>query len=121
LKKIVDIFKKKRIRSSSTKNGAKPTTKGEKMNATENQGKNIRMPRKGTGRPKGRRMMTEAISLPAHLWLRLDLVRGHLSRSAAIGRFLTDYGEDLMKKLQAEREIRDAAWRAELDARGLKK
>jgi hypothetical protein len=110
LKKVVDIFKEKRIIPSSTKNGANPTTEGEKMNAAENQGKNIRQPRRGTGRPNGRQMKTRSISMPDHLWLRLDEVRGKLSRSAAIRRFLTDYGDNLMRKLQAERERRYAAW-----------
>jgi hypothetical protein len=64
----------------------------------------------GTDRPNGRQMKTKSISMPDHLWLRLDEVRGKLSRSAAIRRFITDYGDGLMRKLQAERERRFAAW-----------
>jgi metal-responsive CopG/Arc/MetJ family transcriptional regulator len=66
--------------------------------------------RKGIGRPNRRQMKTKSISMPDHLWLRLDEVRGKLSRSAAIRRFLTDYGDNLMRKLQAEREMRYAQW-----------
>jgi hypothetical protein len=71
--------------------------------------------RKGAGRPKGRVMVSGSISMPVHLWLRLDEVRGHLSRSAALRRLLMDYGDDLMETLEAERKMRIAAHQAELD------
>jgi metal-responsive CopG/Arc/MetJ family transcriptional regulator len=71
--------------------------------------------RRGAGRPKGRKMMSGSISMPAHLWVRLDIVRGHLSRSAAIRRLIMDAGDDLMESLQQERNMRIAAHQAELD------
>jgi hypothetical protein len=71
--------------------------------------------RKGAGRPKGRKMMTGSISMPYHLWLQLDHIRGHLTRSEAIRRLIVDGGFALMDRLEQERKMRIAARQAELD------
>jgi hypothetical protein len=71
--------------------------------------------RKGAGRPRGRKMVSGSICMPYHLWLQLDHIRGHLTRSEAIRRLIVDGGFALMERLEQERKMRIAAHQAELD------